>query len=190
MRLKIFLVLSVVFISCNGQSNKLKKIEYKSGLNLKSVDTVTHRSLSVDTLSQLSLKNSHYGNIKFKVLQLCDIDSSGYWIDTTRRIDLTKRQTVVASFRLPISDVDIVNFSVSKISETDSGFKIVVNWGRGNNLYGRSFYFVFVGSKFYFSKLERKVYNQDSQKEKKTTIKIVPPIPIENFDIFKYLNNE
>ncbi len=180
MRNIIYIILLVFCISCNGQS-----VQYGSS-NRSTKDGTP----IIDTLSIVSLKNKQYEGVDYKVLRLCNLDSSGYWIDTSRRIELTRENKTVVSISLPIPDEDLKNFSITKLEETDSGFKVVANWGGGNNFYGREFCFTFKGEQFYLDSLKMSSYTQEPEKENKTIKTISPSIPIDAFDIFQYFENE
>ncbi len=179
MKTLIYIILSVFCVSCNGQNiQNSEKNKSTRGAKL------------MDTLSILPLISKQYSNSDYKVLRLCNLDGEGYQIKSTERLEMTQQNKVVASISLPIPDEDIKNFSVSKIEETDGGFKIVTDWGGGNYFYGREFYFTFKNSQFYLDSLKVKSYTQEPEKETKTTKKISPQIPIDKFNILLYLENE
>jgi hypothetical protein len=90
---------------------------------------------------------------------------------------------------LPVPDEDVKNFSVNEIIETESGFKIAVNWGGGNYFYSRNFYFTFKENQFYFDSIKINNYIQDTDKKINTTKIISPSISIDKFDILLYLEN-
>lgn len=177
MKIAIYITLTVSCMSCSGQN-------IHNEPNNSKVQKVT----SIDTASVLLLQNKHYNPFSYNVLrlELSNLDKSGYRI---KKIVLNRDNKTIGSILLPNSE-DVKNFSISKIAETRSGFKIVVDWGGGNYFYQRVFYFAFKDKQFYFVGLEMKSYEQDTEKEIKTTKKISPPIPINKFDIINYLDNE
>ncbi|WP_259016613.1 hypothetical protein [Emticicia fluvialis] len=140
-----------------------------------------------DTLSVLSLRNKQYTSLNYKVLKVCDLDNEGYHIKSTCRIELTQQHKTIASIKLPVADVEVRNFSVSKIEEINSGFKIVVDWGGGNYFFEREFYFTFKDKRFYLTTLKLTNYIHEPEKTTKRTQQLNPPINIEKFDIIKYL---
>lgn len=146
--------------------------------------------LSIDTLLRVPLKGTIYNNNHFTVLKLCDLDSKGYWIDSSKRIELVKGNQKVASFSLPIPDIGIKNFSVDEIQQTKTGFIIVATWGGGNDLYGREFHFIYKNKQFYFYMLMLKHYSANLGQEIRSTKKIAPLLPVDKFNFFKYLKNE
>ena len=179
MKTVIYIIISIFCVWCNGQiiqNNEKNK-------NTKGV-------IPMDTLSILQLTNNQYGSSNYKVLRLCNLDSNGYWIDSTRRIELTRDNKTLVSFSLPVPDEEVKNFSVSRIAETKSGFIIVADWGGGNYFFGRKFYFNFRDNQFYLDSLKMNSHVQEPEKETCVTKKISPPIPIDKFGIFQYLENE
>lgn len=162
----------VFFVSCKGQNlQQMKK-------NKNSIETA-----KIDTISRLMLRNNQYRNDNYEILHLSDINNG------IKKIEITKNNSRSTAFTLPRTDNEIKNFSVSKITETSLGFKIVVDWGGGNNFYGRVFYFTFKGNQFYLDIIEMNSYTLESEK-KSLTKKIMPQISVEKFDITKYLENE
>lgn len=178
MKTIICVVLSMLCVSCVGQrvhdGNKKK----------------TEESLLKDTLFILPLKNRQYEQLDYKILRLCNLDSERNQIKSTRRIELIRGNKAVASLSLPVPDEEVKNFSVNEITETEKGFKIVVNWGGGNYFYGREFYFNFKDTQFYLDSLIMKSYIQEPEKEIMSTKSIMPPIPINRVKILEYLENK
>lgn len=177
MKIIIYITLSIFCVSCNGQN-----VQHKS--NNRKIEKVT----TIDTISILPLKNKCYSPFSYVILrlELSDFDKSGHRI---KKIVINQGNKTVASVLLPNSE-DIKNFSISEIVEIERGFKIVADWGGGNYFYGREFYFTFKANQFYFDSLEMKSYIQEPEKETKKTKKIIPLIPINKFDIIRYLDNE
>ena len=96
----------------------------------------------------------------------------------------------MADISLPIADFDVKNFSVDTIEEINNGFKLSVNWGGGNDFYGRDFYFEYVENSFYLGKLMNRSYHLDSEKEISKKRNIIPPIRIDKLIISEYVKNE
>jgi hypothetical protein len=171
MRIIMIILLLLFSVSCQGQSEK------------KVAESIKVASQKVsDTLSVLSLKNIPQNN--YIVLYLSFSESS------EDKIRLMKYDTIVSDISLPITDVDVKNFSVDKIKETNNGFKLSVNWGGGNDFYGRDFYFEFVKNSFYLNRLESKSYHLDSKKEISREERIIPPVSINKFILSEYIKNE
>lgn len=139
-----------------------------------------------DTLSILPLMSEAYGNTNYKLLQLCSLDSKGYQIISTRRIELIQESKLIASISLPIADEDVKNFSIKKIAETKKGFEVVINWGGGKNIYDVKFNFIFRDHQFYLDEVLTSKYGPDTD-EATLLKKINPPISIDKFKIIDYL---
>jgi len=170
--MKIATIILILFsVSCQGQSNK-KDMEYTR---------IVQPKVS-DTLYVLILKNILQEN--YKVLYLSFDESSG------DKIRLLKNDNVVIDISLPITDIDVKNFSIDSIEEIDKGFKLSVNWGGGNNLYGRSFYFEYRKNMFYLCKVENRNYSLEPENKTLKEEKISPPIRIDEFILSKYIKNE
>lgn len=167
----IMIILLLFSVSCQGQPEKKVAESTK----------VVSQKVS-DTLSVLSLKNIAQDD--YKVLYLSFSESS------EDKIRLMKDDTIVSDISLPITDVDIKNFSVDKIEEINNGFKLSVNWGGGNDFYGRDFYFEYVKNSFYLNRLKSKSYHLDSEKEISKEEKIIPPVSINRFVLSEYIENE
>lgn len=170
-------VLSIFCLSCGGQN-----IQNTKKKNTKEV-------LSIDTLSVLPLTNKQYGSSHYKILRLCNLDSEGYQIVSTKRIELSEGNKTVASISLPVPDEEVKNFSVTKVAETKHGFKIAINWGGGNYIYDIEFYFAFRGHQFYLESIITNNYGPD-KKGVRITKRISPPAPIDEFNMLYYINNE
>ena len=195
MKVLIFSILLLFCISCGKQNtqNSDKNVVQTDTLlwqNALSSDKNVVRTDSlivlVDTLSMLQLNNKIYSGSDYKVLELYDLDSQGYDIDSTRRIELTRDNKTLATISLPTS-CEVNNFGIDTIMETKSGFRINVSWGGGNWIYTIDFYFVFKNNQFYLNKVKHILYRQNLDKEIKTIKKINPPILMDKFDILQYL---
>lgn len=176
MKTLIVIMLSVFFVSCNGQNNqKNRESKIKDG------------ALQIDTISILPLINKQYGNHLYKVLRVCNLDSEeGYQVKSSGRIELTQESKIVNSISLPTPDDDVKNFSVTKIVETKKGFKVAINWGGGNNIYDVGFYFSFKNDQFYIDEIITEKYGPNTKLRRKK-MKINPPISIDKFKIIDYL---
>jgi hypothetical protein len=167
----ITMILLLFSVSCQCQSDR-KVAEFAKD---------TSQKVS-DTLFLLSLKNIPQND--YKVLYLSFSESSG------DKIRLMNDDTIVSDISLPISDFDVKNFSVNRIEEINNGFKLSVNWGGGNDFYGRDFYFEYVENSFYLEKLVNRSYHLDSEKEILKETNIIPPIRIDKLILSEYIKNE
>lgn len=177
MNLICILIVAVSCFSCKGQENNRKIIE-----NEKETKAIFY-TRSIDTLSVLNLEGKQYGNVRYQLLKLYNIDN-----DLTS-IEIVKNQDSLNTINLPSSE-DVKNFSVSKIVQTNDGFKILANWGGGNNFYKREFDFLYKDGEFYFSNIVKEHYVQDVNKEIRTIEKISPLISLSKFDISLYIENK
>jgi len=173
-------ILSLLFISCNKQSNQI---------NYSNNNTVSNAiSIKADTMLVKSLTNKQYGKDKYTILKLYDLDSNGYY--TARRLELIKNSKLISSIPIP-SPEDVKNFEILKIEETNQGFFISIFWGGGNNMYNHIYYFVFIDEQFYLNKIEKehqfKASNNDFDEESKT-IDVKNKISFSEFRIIDYLD--
>ncbi len=155
----------------------------------KNIDRISQKLKSGDTLSILSLQNkkSNFLNYSVILIRLSDLDKSGYRI---KIITVTKNNNEkMATIVLPNSE-DVKNFSISKIEQTVTGFKIIANWGGGNYFYRREFYFTNRMNEIYLDSINMNSYIHESEIQNNETKIINPPIPINKFEILNYLNNE
>ena len=167
---------SLYYTLCQGQN-----------IQLKGVTIYSKKVITIDTISVLSFRNELYLN--YKILQLYNLEDGGNKINSTNRIELTKENKTIDIIFLPSSE-DIKNFSLSKIEETNDGFKIVVNWGGGNYFYGKEFYFKFKNGRFYFNRFQINNCILAPKKETRKTKVVFPPLSINKFNILNYLDNE
>lgn len=167
--MKIIVIALLFFsVSCTGQSSKTSSVHMSK----------TDNQENTDTLSVLDL------NYDYRVFHLSFSDSSK---DIIR---LTQNGCLVVDILLPIADVDVKNFSVDQIKAFKKGFELSVNWGGGNNFYGRIFYFEFREDTIYLNKLQKKSYRLDSEKETLTDEKVLPPLRIDKIVLSEYIINE
>lgn len=167
----ITMILLLFSVSCQGQSDR------------KVTESTKYTSQKVlDTLFFLSLKN--IPDSDYKVLYLSSSES------LEDKIRLINDDIIVADISLPIADFDVKNFSVDTIEEINNGFKLSVNWGGGNDFYGRDFYFEYVENSFYLGKLMNSSYHLDSEKEISKKRNIISPIRIDKLIISEYMKNE
>ncbi len=172
----IYFIFSIICISSKSENfyiNKLNNIN----LNL----------IQVDTISQLILRNKFYKNNEFKVIFLSNLENETNNFFLTKTIILVKNKSLFATIKLPIANDEVKNFSVTKILETVDGFKILMNWGGGNNIYNVEYFFYYKKNEFYFAKFSRKQYRPNTKVTTKLK-KIKPMIPIENFEIINYID--
>ncbi len=106
------------------------------------------------------LENDIYKNDNYRILHLKFIQNN------KEKISLLRNGKNLSSISLPVSDIEVKNFSVAQIKETDNGFKLLVNWGGGNYFYERQFFFVYKDEEFYLSSIQGKKYVQTSEEEK------------------------
>jgi len=177
MKLIFSLFVIISCISCKGQENNSETKE-----NNKET-TVISQIKNIDTLSVIKLNAKKYADAQYQVLKLYNIDN-----DVTS-IEIVKNKDLLNTIKLPGSE-DMKNFSVNKIVEINKGFQILVSWGGGNYFYKRKFNFVYNENGFYFSSLVKGNYTKNSDKEIIISEQIYPPIPLRNFDISLYLENE
>jgi|GEM_PF-292024 len=174
MKLLIMIFLSIFFVSCQGQVKK------KEG----EINTVpSHQAKIIDTLSVSTLNGEQYGGVHYKVLNLYNNKSDESYLELLRN----DNNSIKVS--LPNSE-DVKNFSVNSITNTDSGFKIAVNWGGGNYFYKRRFSFNYTNDQFVLDNVWMSFYRQEDDKEEHINKQITPSIPIEKFKILDYLQNE
>lgn len=177
--MKSVICLLLILLSCVSCSSQVVKFGNKEISNQQ-----------VDILSTLTLKNQQYNSVEFKVIHLYNVDENGYRIDSTNRVELVSNTKIITSILLPIVDEDIKNFAVTSIEETNTGFKIIVDWGGGNNYYSREFYFVFKGNQFYLSQIMMISYVQEPERTNRILKTIIPQISIAKFNLLDYLENE
>jgi len=140
----------------------------------------------MDTFSMLPLMNKIYNGYDYKILYLCTVDSVGYQIDSTNRIELTLDDKILASILLPINE--ILGFGVDSIRETGKGFMIYVSWGGGNYYYEGHYDFVYRDNHFYFDRIKMYIWTPDDVDNSHGIKKIRPPLDIDKFDIYQYLS--
>ena len=137
-----------------------------------------------------SLTNKQYGKDKYTILKLYDLDSNGYCI--TRRLELIKNSKLISSISIP-SPVDVKNFEILKIEETNQGFFISIFWGGGNNIYNHIYYFVFIDGEFYLQRVKENYQfpnGVDGYDSKTKVQNIENKIPFSEFKIVDYLYYE
>ncbi|WP_243347616.1 hypothetical protein [Parabacteroides sp. FAFU027] len=139
---------------------------------------------AVDVLKNVALKNDIYFKAICKV-QLVYSDKSN-----RKYIQLSQDNKLTTSIRLPIPDDEVKNFSVDKIEETNTGFKLNVSWGDMYYYYNREFYFCFINKKFYLSEIKVRDKIYDPQKTINKVQKLNKPVPIEKFNIFQYTDKQ
>jgi hypothetical protein len=166
----IAIVSLFITVSCNGQVNR----------DGKSNSIKNDQRVVADTLSMLKLRNG------YEVMQLNLKDNPS---DIIRII---KDSIVIGELSLPVPDVEVKNFSVDKIAETQSGFILSINWGGGKNFYGRNFYFELRDTEksFYLSKIGKTSYSLESENETSEQENVVPPIRIDKVRLSKFIINE
>lgn len=178
MKLLTVILLCAFFLSCKGQM-----VEQEN--HSKAISNFQEKNIA--TLSVLNLKGKQYDkDVNYRVLSLYSLDDKGYRITSTRRIELRKNDSILATIKLPNSE-DVKNFSVSKIKQTNIGFKIVVNWGGGNFFYRREFEFEFIENHFFLDYVRMSFYYHKDDKKVIIGKQITPPIPIQKFKILDYL---
>ena len=161
-------------MSCKGQTEKQENAN-------KSLQN--HQIEKIDTLSTLALNGSQYGEDRYKVLSLYNLNND------KKYLELLKNDGHLIVIDLPSSE-DVKNFSVSNITRTDNGFTVAVNWGGGKYFYKREFSFDFERSQFVLDNVRMSFYTQEDDKEEQINKQISPPIPIQKFKILDYLQNE
>ncbi len=137
-----------------------------------------------DTLTALALKNEIYGRDRYKVLHLQMIDSF------ERIIRVLKNDTEIAAVALPRADDELKNFSLVGIEETQEGFSVTADWGGGNYFYTRVFYFAFRNDTFFLERIKVNNLRQPTEEEERRQEEIIPAIPIDEFDMREFLQNE
>ncbi len=167
------LVILWVVISCHISNSRIKETRF----NAKE---------KVDTLSFLPLLGESFKDSTCLVLHLCNLDTNGNRIDSTKRIELTRNCNVISWFSLPNSE-DVKNFSVTRLAETSNGISLEANWGGGNHFYELVFYFVFRNRQFYFDSLPRRTIIQTPESETLELVKPSSPVPVSNFKLIDYL---
>ena len=133
-----------------------------------------------DTISYLTLKSSNFAYPKTTILY------SKYTHDSilTSQIIILQENKIINSIKLPIADIEVKNFSISKIIETQNGFSISTNWGGGNNIYDTDFKFEILGNLIYLTQIAKKHYGPNTEViTKNIDIKIL----LNDFDIYSYL---
>jgi len=103
------------------------------------------------------------------------------------KVQLLKNDSAITTLSLPMSDVEVKNFSLDKFEETNTGFNFYVSWGGGNYLYQSIFYFEYKEGMFYLSKVGKRDYILKSEKEISTEEKITPPVRIDKFILSEFL---
>ncbi len=172
----IYFIFTIICISSKSESFYINKL---NNINLNSIQ--------VDTISQLLLNNKFYKNNEFKVICLSKLENENNNFFLTKTIILVKNNNLLATIKLPIANDDVKNFSVTKIIETVNGFKILISWGGGNNIYNLEYYFYYKKNEFYFVKLKRKEYGPNTKVTTKLK-NIKPMIAIKNFEIINYID--
>ncbi len=165
----IFLLFS---ISCQSQVTKGK---FKDDIRKEYV------VISGDS-SSLALKNSIYKDNEYKLLYL-----KTYGESSGDKVQLLKNDSAITTLSLPISDVEVKNFSLYEFEETNKGFNFYVSWGGGNYLYQSIFYFEYKEGMFYLSKVGKRDYILESEKEISKEEKITPPVRIDKFILSEFL---
>ncbi|MCE2502638.1 MAG: hypothetical protein J4G05_01035 [Chlorobi bacterium] len=168
----IVIVFLLFSISCQNQVTKGK---FKDDIRKEYV------VISSDS-SSLVLKNSIYKDNKYKLLYL-----KTYGENSGDKVQLLKNDSAITTLSLPISDVEVKNFSLNKFEETNKGFNFYVSWGGGNYLYQSIFYFEYKEGMFYLSKVGKRDYILKSEKEISTEEKITPPVRIDKFILSEFL---
>lgn len=166
----------IVLFSClSCQGHVTKKIFQNSTTNL---------SEGLDTLNTLGLTGIKYDGVKYKIIHIVDFDKG------QEQIQLLENNIKTSTIWLPVADEEVKNFSFSKMEETQKGFKILVDWGGGNDFYQRTFFFSFKAGKFYLDNLVISNFTQEPEKKKTKRKSIRPPIEISQLNILDYINNE
>ena len=165
----IFLLFS---ISCQSQVTKGK---FKDDIRKEYV-VISGNS------SSLALKNSIYKDNKYKLLYL-----KTYGESSGDKVQLLRNDSIITTVSLPISNVEVTNFSLNKIEETNKGFNFHISWGGGNYLYQSIFHFEYKEDMFYLSKVRKKNYILKLEKETSEEEKIIPPVRIDKFILSEFL---
>ena len=165
----IFLLFS---ISCQSQVTKGK---FKDDIRKEYV-VISGNS------SSLALKNSIYKDNTYKLLYL-----KTYGESSGDKVQLLRNDSIITTVSLPISNVEVTNFSLNKIEETNKGFNFHISWGGGNYLYQSIFHFEYKEDMFYLSKVRKKNYILKSEKEISKEEKITPPVRIDKFILSEFL---
>lgn len=91
---------------------------------------------------------SQVGQSNVTIIPLKDTDTI-YWIDNTENRDYLQIQSSSNRLNLPISDLEVKNFSLDKIESTEDGFDLSISWGGGRNIYFIKYKFIKVGDVFF-----------------------------------------
>lgn len=164
MKYTYFLLAALSFFSCKKQN-------------------INYQEKHIDTLEILHLNNNPFREKQYKILLLYNIKKD------SKSIDITRCGFPIKKIIVPNS-VDVKNFSVSQITETDQGFKIIVDWGGGCCFYIREFDFIYKNGSFYFSNLLKIFYSVNSDDIRKNPEKIDPLIPLNKFYMPIYIQND
>ncbi len=175
--MKLIIIAFLLFsISCQSQTSWRKKIAPKENTG------ENQQILILSDSSVLMLNNSIYKNNKYKLLYLQTFSET-----LGDQVQLLKDDNVVTTMSLPISNVEVKNFSLNKFEETNKGFNFHISWGGGNYLYQSIFHFEYKEDMFYLSKVRKKNYILKSEKEISKEEKITPPVRIDKFILSEFL---
>lgn len=170
------MILAICAISCK------RHVDNRAETNGAANSSTTATS-DTDTLHILRLSSALYKNLDYQIQEVYYIDKN------TRCIEIARNERLIKTIKLPNCQ-DVKNFSVNTIVQTKEGFKITVNWGGGQYFYARNFLFAYNDGTFYLTCVGKSHYAVDSDKDKQTNERMSPPVPLDEFDISKYLSNE